>query len=173
MRLNSKVQQKVMIAAGTLCALSLYPMAALQAEEDSMIARNLYSKPLTYRETPPGYRNKPRQHTPEPIGFRDNPLNWSLQPMGYEEKPLPQLDEPRNGYENPFNFVSRDGILVANLDESLKSTQDQLPSFNGDPDLRITAPGVEESVLQDDIKSRNPGYAGVNPPSKARLQKFQ
>ncbi len=173
MRTKNSIHRIVALAIGAACMTSLPAVTAFCADEDSLIARNLYTKPLTYRESPPGYRNKPAQYTPEPIGFRDNPRNWALQPMGYEEKPLPQLDEPRNGLENPFTFVPRDGILVANLDESLKSTQDQLPSFNGNPDLRATAPGVEESVLQDDIESRNPGYAGINPPSKVRLQKFQ
>ncbi len=143
------------------------------ADEDSAVARNLYNRPLTYRETPPGYRNKPIQYTPEPRGFRDNPLNWSLQPIGYREKPIPQLDEPRNGQENPFNFVSRDSIPVANLDEALKTPRDQHIVANSDPDLRISTTGAEETMLQGDVEPRNPGYKGINPPSKARLQNFQ
>lgn len=147
--------------------------SALAADDDSVIARNLYTKPLTHREAPPGYRNKPMQYTPEPIGFKDNPPNWSVQPMGYEEKPLTQLDEPRNGYENPFNFVTRDAIPVANLDEALKTPRDQHVSATTDPDFKITTTGSEETQLQGKVTPRNPGYKGINPPSKARLQSFQ
>lgn len=157
----------VMIVLGVGC------FEAFAAEEDSVIARNLYTKPLTHRETPPGYRNKPIQYVPEPNGFRDNPRNWSPQPIGYREKPIPQLDEPRNGYENPFNFVTRDSIPVANLDESLKTSRDQVRNYNLDPDLRIPKTSSEETRLQGKVRPRNPGYKGINPPSKARLQSFQ
>lgn len=147
--------------------------ASHAADDDSAVARNLYTKPLTHRETPPGYRNKPIQYTPEPRGFRDNPLNWTAQPLGYREKPIPQLDEPRNGYENPFNFVTRDAIPVANLDESLKTPRDQVLTANADPDLRIATTSSEETRLEGKVQPRNPGYKGINPPNKARLQNFQ
>lgn len=153
--------------------LSVGAGAAMAAEDDSAVARNLYSKPLTHRETPPGYRNKPIQYNPEPRGLRDNPRNWSLQPIGYREKPIPQLDEPRNGAENPYNFVSRDAITVANLDEALKTPRDQHIVANLDADLRIPTTGAEETALSGKVEPRNPGYKGINPPSKARLQNFQ
>ena len=158
------------LAAGFLLAGG---SPAFAAEDDSVIARNLYTKPLTHRETPPGYRNKPIQYTPEPNGFRDNPRNWSTQPIGYREKPIPQLDEPRNGNENPFNFVARDSITVANLDESLKTPRDQVRNYNLDADLKIPTTTFEETSLADNVHPRNPGYKGINPPSKARLQSFQ
>lgn len=154
-------------------AIGIGSAAAHAADDDSVVARNLYTKPLTHRETPPGYRNKPIQYNPEPRGFRDNPYNWSVQPRGYREKPIPQLDEPRNGSENPFGFVSRDSIPVANLDETLKTPRDQHISATLDPDLRIPTTGSEETMLQGEVLPLNPGYKGINPPSKARLQDFQ
>lgn len=160
-----------MVWAVAMTAIGAVPARA--ADEDSAVARNLYNKPLTYRETAPGYRNKPMQYTAEPIGFRDNPPNWTVQPIGYREKPIPQLDEPRNGSENPFNFVTRDAITVANLDESLKTPRDQHIVATTDPDLKISTTGPEETRLQGKIQPRNPGYKGINPPSKARLQSFQ
>lgn len=160
-------------AALTVLMVIAWPGLAQAADEDSAIARNLYTKPLTHRDTPPGYRSKPLQYTAEPRGFRDNPLNWTLQPNGFREKPITELDEPRNGRENPYNFVTRDGITVANLDESLKTPRDQHIVANSDEDLRIPSPGLEESALNGSVKPRNPGYKGINPPSKARLQNFQ
>ncbi len=157
-----------------MLAVSVHGAApGFAADEDSAVARNLYVKPLTHRESPPGYRNKPLQYNPEPRGFRDNPRHWSLQPLGYREKPIPQLDEPRNGAENPYNFVSRDAITVANTDEALKTPPDQLIIANLDPDLRIPTTSAEETILEDKVEARNPGYKGINPPSKARLQNFQ
>ena len=160
-----------MVGMVMMTAIGVSPAGA--ADEDSAIARNLYSKPLTHRESAPGYRNKPMQYTAEPIGFRDNPPNWTVQPMGYREKPIPQLDEPQNGSENPFNFVTRDAIPVANLDESLKTPRDQHIVATTDPDLKISTTGSEETRLQGKVQPRNPGYKGINPPSKARLQSFQ
>lgn len=168
-----KTRARILLLTAALMTLFAGPSRGWAADEDSSVARNLYTKPLTHRETPPGYRAKPIQYTPEPRGFRDNPRNWSLQPIGYREKPIPQLDEPRNGSENPFNFVARDAITVANLDESLKTPRDQHIIASTNPDLRIPTTGAEETRLQGKTQPRNPGYKGINPPSKARLQNFQ
>lgn len=166
---------KWMTAAATAIFVASigWPGPLWAADEDSAIARNLYTKPLTHRETPPGYRSKPSQYTAEPRGFRDNPRNWTVQPNGFREKPLTQLDEPRNGRDNPYNFVTRDAIPVANLDESLKTPRDQHIAADLDGESRVPAPGVEESALNGSIKPKNAGYKGINPPSKAKLQNFQ
>ena len=162
-----------LLAAGAWGLFAFSSVPASAADEDSVIAKNLYTKPLTHREAPPGFRNKPIQYVTEPNGFRDNPPSWTAQPLGYMEKPITQLEEPRNGFENPFNFVSRDATPVANLDEDLKTPRDLHPAANANPDLKIPIAGSEETGVAGKIEPRNPGYKGINPPSKVRLQSFQ
>jgi len=143
------------------------------AEGDSLVADDIYSQPLTFREKPPGFREKPIQWTNEPRSFRENPIQWRPEPIGFREKPIPQLDEPRNKEENPWNFIEKDSITVANLAPELKTTREDHLLANNSLALRVEPEGYEKTRISENFEEKNPGYRSINPPNKVRLQDFQ
>ncbi len=105
--------------------------------KDSVIQKNIHPYPLTYREKPIGYSEKPNSYREFPLGFREKLLDFVEFPPGFREKQIGQLEEPRGFRISPPNFIEKDSHPLADNDPSHQISESGHPAANSDPLLRI------------------------------------
>lgn len=75
---------------------------------ESVILKNIYPYPLTYREKPIGHQENPHGYQEAPLGVNDKSYGAVDVPLNWREKPADQLEAARGFRENPWNFIEKD-----------------------------------------------------------------
>ncbi len=111
---------------------------------DSLLANKISDQPFSYREEPPGYRDRMPTARETPPGFRTRIPQQLDEPLNAVDKIPGSSELPPNHRENPPNFMEKDSIWNVNNDPSTRISIEEHPGANLSDDLRLTSENVLE-----------------------------